>query len=418
MSSNGSGGWFEADRQPTHVPVHGGSVPPAPPAPVEPAGRRRPGIALAMGIAAALVLTATGVGLCLVAPGTPSMSTRSDTAVSGGTSRFGLGFGNGSGQGYGSTHGNGATGGSMSIGTAAATDRQEAGVVVIDTVLGYEGAEAAGTGIILGSTGEILTNNHVIDGATSITVTIASTGKTYPADVAGTDATEDIALLRLVGASGLTVADVGSSSHVAVGDAVTGVGNAGGTGSLTAAAGTVARLDQSITAQGEGASDAHTLNGVIEIDADIQSGDSGGPLYDANGEVIGIDTAAASGTSSVTGYAIPIETALGIVDEITSGAKSSTVTIGYPAFLGVELDSGSSGRAVVAGVIEGTPAAGAAITAGDTITAIDGSTVSSAADLPRLLRGHAVGASVALTWLDAAGASHGATVTLVAGPAD
>lgn len=301
-----------------------------------------------------------------------------------------------------------------------ATARQSLGIVMIDTVLGYEGAEAAGTGLVLSATGEILTNNHVIDGATSISVTVASTGKTYTADVVGTDATSDIAVLQLQGASGLTTAPLDTASTVAVSDAVTAVGNAGGTGSLTAAAGTVTAVDQTITAAGESGSDPETLNGLIETDADVVSGDSGGPLYDSDGAVIAIDTAASNGSSAVTGYAIPIGTALRIATQIESGVGTDQITIGLPAFLGVgigQADPAVSGAAI-SGVVVGTPAESAGLLAGDTITTVNGGAITSGSQLSSVLGSHAPGDSVTIGWTDAAGAAHSATVTLIEGAAD
>ncbi|MDF2442810.1 MAG: hypothetical protein JWR01_1013, partial [Subtercola sp.] len=299
--------------------------------------------------------------------------------------------------------------------------------------------EAAGTGIILTSDGEILTNNHVVEGSTSISVTIASTGKTYTATVVGTDATHDVAVLKLDGASGLTPASLDTSEGLAVGDAITGVGNAGGTGTLSAAAGTVTGLDQSVTTQAEGSSAGETLDGMIQVEADIQSGDSGGPLYDADGEVVGIETAASSGSSVVTGFAIPITDALSIAKQIDQGVATSTITIGLPPFLGIEVassgasstnpgsgTSGSTGSgtsagtvagATVAGVIDGTPAATAGLAAGDVITAVDGTSVASGSALTSTLKTYKVGDTVTLTYTDASGATQTATATLVAGPA-
>ena len=223
--------------------------------------------------------------------------------------------------------------------------RSPVGVVDINTVIDYGAAEAAGTGIVLTSNGEILTNNHVIDGATSIKVTIVSTGKSYTATVVGDDPTDDVAVLQLSGASGLATAKLGDSSSVAVGNTVTAVGNAGGTGGTpSAATGTVTALNQSITATDEGGGNSENLTGMIEINADIQAGDSGGPLYSASGTVIGIDTAASSQSfnSTTTGFAIPINKALSIAKQIESGTETSTIHIGPTAFLGVELGSGGS----------------------------------------------------------------------------
>jgi S1-C subfamily serine protease len=301
---------------------------------------------------------------------------------------------------------------SESTSASPSTSAQSVGVVVIDTVLKYQGAEAAGTGIVLTSNGEILTNNHVIDGATGITVTVVTTGKTYTADVA----TSDIAVLQLEGASGLSPATTGSSG-AGVADAVTAVGNAGGTGVLAAATGTVTALDQTVTASGEIGAASETLTGLIETNADVVAGDSGGPLYDAQGKVIGIDTAAAAGNSATSGFAIPIATALRVADQIGSGVPSAAVTIGYPAFRGVELNQ-ASGAATIAGVLAGTPAATAGLAAGDTITTLDGTAITSGSQLSSLLGAHRPGDSVTLAWTDAGGAGHSAAITLIAGAAN
>jgi len=299
---------------------------------------------VAMGVAAALVVGSAGTGLFVATRPDETSTATAATTQTDTTSTTPDGYG---GQAFGQTHG-GSAGGDGGLGTGtgtgsggsttttldttAATDAQSVGVVVIDTVLDYQSAAAAGTGIVLSSDGRILTNNHVVEGATSITVTVVATGVEYTAHVVGTDATDDIAVLDLIDASGLAVADLDTSGAVAVGDAVTGVGNANGTGTLTAAAGTVLSLEQAITAQNSDGSDAEDLTGLIEVDADIESGESGGPLYDADGEVIGIDTAASSGTVNITGYAIPIEDALDIVTQIdaaaATGVDTDTITVG------------------------------------------------------------------------------------------
>ena len=308
----------------------------------------------------------------------------------------------------------------QSTGASPATSAQSVGVVVIDTVLKYEGAAAAGTGIVLTSSGEILTNNHVIDGATSITVTVTSTGTTYPAQVVGTDATSDIAVLQLQGATGLKTATLDSTSPVAVSDGVIAVGNAGGTGTLAAAAGVVTAVDQRITAAGQSGSNPETLTGVIETNANVVAGDSGGPLFNSHGEVIGIDTAASRGSAAVNGYAIPMSTALSIATQIESGVTSAPITIGYPAFLGVAIGQPTnlSGGAPIAGVVPGTPGESVGLVAGDTITTVDGTVIASGAQLSSLLGSHSPGDSVTIGWMDATGAAHSAHATLIEGAAN
>ncbi len=387
--------------------------------PAHHATRFRAGSVVALGLVTALVAGSAGAGLVA---GMSSGSTRAEgTAVTGTNRGSASVVSPWSGRGHTDA---GASPQTPPVGrgqaavspvTTPASTEQSIGVVVIDTVLGYQTASVAGTGIVLTSTGEILTNNHVIDGATSIGVTVVSTGASYVASVVGTDSSQDIAVLQLTDASGLATAPLDTVSAVAVGDTVTGVGNAGGTGSLAAAAGTMTGLDQTITATGEGGSAAETLTGLIQVDADIQAGDSGGPLYDADGEVIGVDTAASSGTGSITGYAIGIQAALGVVSQIDAGLGTGTITVGYPAFLGVEIDRPSG---VIVGVATGSSAATVGLTSGDTITAIDGTAVDPATGLAPLLAVHGPGDSIVIDWLDTAGGARSATVVLAAGPAD
>ena len=201
---------------------------------------------------------------------------------------------------------------------------------------------------MLSSNGVILTNNHVIDGATSISVTDIGNDKTYTASVVGYDRTKDIAVLQLHNASGLQTATLGNSSNASVGEDVVGVGNAGGTGGTpSAAGGTVTALNQSITASDDGDGTSEQLSGLIETNADIQPGDSGGALVDTSGNVLGIDTAASAGfsfqsndqSSGTQGFAIPINTALSLAKSIEAGSGSSTVHIGETAFLGVEINA-------------------------------------------------------------------------------
>jgi S1-C subfamily serine protease len=310
--------------------------------------------------------------------------------------------------------------------TGKATSAQQVGVVDIDTVLKYQGARAAGTGMVISSSGEVLTNNHVVNGATSIKVTIVSTGATYTATVVGTDPTDDVAVLQLQNASGLQTVQIGDSSTVAAADQVTVVGNAGGVGGTpSAATGTVVATGQSLTASDESGANAETLTDMIEINAAVISGDSGGPLYDSDGKVIGMDTAASSGrtfgggaaVSSTVAYAIPINRALSIAAKIESGHETSTIHIGNPAFLGISSVDTVRG-VVVAGVADGSPAARAGLSAGDVITSVGGTAVQSAEGVSSAIKSHSPGDRVTVTWTDTAGTSHSATVTLATGPAD
>jgi len=289
-------------------------------------------------------------------------------------------------------------------------------------VLNYDtSSRAAGTGMILTANGTVLTNNHVVQGATSITVTDETTGKEYAAEVVGTDATHDVAVLKLKGASGLSTVTLDDDGEPSTGDTVTDVGNAEGTGNLVAATGTVTALDQDIQVQSETGTGTESLQGLIEVAADIVSGDSGGPVLDSEGEVVGMATAASSGSAEVTGYAIPITTAKAIADKILAGESSDTITIGLPAFLGVQVGSGATTQTgsgvAVAGTVEGSGAAAAGLVAGDTITSLDGTAVTSSEALTAAVQSHAVGDEVVVGYTDASGAAKTVTVTLTAGPA-
>ena len=216
----------------------------------------------------------------------------------------------------------------------------EPGVVDIDAAIAYSGGTSSeGTGMVLSADGLVLTNNHVIDGARTINVTLATTGKVFHATVAGYDATHDVALLRLNGAAGLKVVRVGNSAQVTVGTPVLALGNAEGQGGTPALAeGIINSLNKTISPTDESTGTTETLHGMLQTNADIVSGDSGGPLANSAGQVIGMNTANASssqGSSSVLGYAIPINTALAVARQIAAGQASATVQIGLPGFLGV-----------------------------------------------------------------------------------
>ena len=343
--------------------------------------------------------------------------------------------------------------------------RVDPGLVDVVSTDGLQKATSEGTGIVLTATGEVLTNNHVIEGATSIKVIDIGNGKTYTAKVVGYDATQDVAVIQLQNASGLTMASLGDSSTVQTGDSVVALGNAEGKGGTPAVAtGTVTALNQSITASDELSDVSEQLTGLIETNAPIEPGDSGGSLVNSYGQVIGMDTAASSsyelqGQSSTAtqAYAIPINQALSIANDIEAGTTTANIHIGATAFLGIEIGSssgssgdgsGSSGSGgfgsggfggfggqssqggqsseggtsdgsgvTIAGTVSGSPAANAGITEGDTITAVGGTSVTAAEDVSNALVKYHPGDSISITYENAEGQSQTSTLTLASGPA-
>jgi S1-C subfamily serine protease len=380
-------------------------------------------------VLAVLIAMAAGfsVGHWAWQPGSAGGSQPSTTSPFSGNSG-GFPFGSG-GFPFG-TSGTSGTSGSSSTASGGPADANaiasnvDPAVVDVNTSLGYEAEEAAGTGIVLTSTGEVLTNNHVIDGATSISVTDVGNGQVYGATVVGYDRSSDIALLQLHGASGLKVASIGNSSTVHVGEAVVAIGNAGGVGGTpSVAGGSVTATGQSITATEEDGGNPENLTGLIEVNSDIQPGDSGGPLVNTSGKVLGMDTAAAAGfsfqTTGAQGYAIPIDTAIAIAKRIKSGQASPAVHIGATGFLGVKVEanqSGSSG-AEIEEVEPSTPAAAAGLTPGDVITSLNGKAVSSPEALSTLIQRYHPGDRVQLRWTDSSGVRRISTLKLASGPA-
>ncbi|MFN8196658.1 MAG: trypsin-like peptidase domain-containing protein [Nocardioidaceae bacterium] len=298
------------------------------------------------------------------------------------------------------------------IDSQPATTAESTGVVLIETQIDWGTGEAAGTGLVLDSDGIVVTNHHVVQGATEITVTVPGTDASYVADVVGYDAKHDVAVLRLRHASGLTTVTTDTSA-VQVDDEVTAVGNAEGAGSLTAADGTVTQARKAITVQEDDGTTAR-LRGLIEVDADVVSGDSGGALLDADGRVIGMNVAASSGSVHVSGYAIPVSRVLTVADRILAGDDSGAVVIGYEAALGVQLSGASS--TVVAATVDGGGAAGVGVEPGSTIRSLDGSRVTTLQDLVTVLARHVPGDTVRIVWVDASGARHAGLVTLGRAP--
>jgi len=343
-------------------------------------------------------------------------------------------------------------------GEQAIFSKVKPGLVIINTSLQYDSEAAAGTGMVINADGLVLTNNHVIEDSTAITATVVSTGQTYQATVVGYDQTGDVALIQLRNASGLTTVPIGNSASVKVGNAVVAMGNAEGQGTVATAPGHVTALDQSITASDEGGSTAsENLNGMIQTNADIVPGDSGGPLASSVG-VIGMDTAGndANDQQASTGFAIPINTALSVARQIAGGHASSTVTIGYPPFVGIFVGSGASSSpqaqaqqeqqnqggtgstaqcytsnsdltvpsaiapvssgTLVIGTICGSPAASAGLTGGAVITAVNGQAVGSPDDLSGILSRFHPGEVISVTWVSPSGQRTTSSLHLTAGP--
>ena len=300
----------------------------------------------------------------------------------------------------------------------AATVAETVGVVTILTDLYYDDqSQAAGTGSILSSDGTVLTNNHVIEGSTSIEVTVESTGETYEAIVLGTDKTKDVALLQLVDAEDLDTVEL-NYDEPSIGDEVRSIGNALGTGDLVTARGDVVSLGESLSISDGNGNSYEELDNLIEVDADVVSGDSGGPLVDDDGEVIGMVTAASSGGSNISGFAVTTADAMDVVEQILDGDESGTVNIGATAFMGVTLaDVQDQGGVTLNGTLADTPADKAGLESGDTIMSVDGVTVTTVEELKAEVAKHEPGDVIEVTYTDANGASQTVELTLTEGPA-
>jgi S1-C subfamily serine protease len=328
----------------------------------------------------------------------------------------------------------GASSGSTDL--SALVAKVAPGLVDINTRMGYQNGEGAGTGIVLSPSGEVLTNNHVIRGATSITVTDIGNGQTYPVTVVGYDRVHDVAVLQMQGASGLQTASIGDSRAVAVGDEIAAIGNAGGVGGTPSiAAGTVSALDQVISVSDDTTGSSEQLAGLIQVAAEVAPGDSGGPLVNTAGQVIGVDTAGSHRSrfqsTGSEGMAIPINDAVSISKQIDTGTGSANVHIGPTGILGIMVREpavqtghgrlgsryGSKGPGVVvAGVNPDSPGEQSGLAAGDVIVSLDGAAVDSPTTLTSLLAGHHPGDLVRVAWADQSGQQQNAALRLAAGP--
>ncbi len=331
----------------------------------------------------------------------------------------------------------GGSGGSASSGTfdANAIAGKVIPAIVNITTTTTQG-RAAGTGMVISASGEVLTNNHVIADSTDIKVDIGGTGDTHPAHVVGYNVADDVALLQIEGVSNLQTIKVGNPSKVNIGDRVVAIGNALGRGGTPAVVhGRVTALEQDVTAGDPVGGTTETLHNVIQIDAPIQPGDSGGALVNASGEVIGMNTAAAGGrfrqqSGSNVGFAIRVDNAVTVIRQIQSGVGSDTVHIGPKrALLGVQvsdLDNQSltlpgnvapvNSGALVIGV-EGTSAASSAgIKTGDVVVSVDGKVITDQNGLHLALTKYQPGDQVRVGWVDTSGTQHAASVKLGEGP--
>lgn len=371
------------------------------PGPGQPPRRHRGRIIAAM-TAAALLLVGAGAGIAVALSGSASPRVTMSAVSTNSSPRSGT-----------------------TLRTSQIAQRLDPAVVDINTVVELPGgnAEAAGTGMIVSSNGYILTNNHVVEQATSIQVSIPGRGR-YTATFVGADPSADVAVIKVHGLQGLPTVTFGNSSTLAVGDPVVAIGNALGLGgSPTVSTGIVSALGRSITASDSTGSSEH-LSGMIQTDAPIEPGNSGGPLVDAAGHVIGMDTAAASaaGSGSSLGFALPINRVAGIASEIEHGTHAIGVVLGLPAFLGIDgqdvnlLGQQTSTGVNIVDVIPGTPAAQAGIQPGDVILKFDGTSTPTIQDLAAQIHRLRPGQAATVTYESQFG-TRTVTVHLIQGPA-
>ena len=294
------------------------------------------------------------------------------------------------------------------------SEAQAVGVVLIEAET--SSGLAAGTGMILSADGKVLTNYHVVAGSEGLSVTVADSGDTYVATVLGFDQTRDVALLQLKDAGGLTPVTV-DSDDVSVGDEVAAVGNANGGGVLVKAPGSVTAEDQDLTVSSDSPwGNTEDLSGLVQTTAAAVPGDSGGPMFDAENEVLGMTTAGS--TDEGTSYAVPIATALSVVEQIETGADAGTVRVGPAGYLGIKVadsERGTTGKTITQ-VVSGSPAGEAGVTAGSRLTKVGDTTITAGTNLATVIRALEPGEKVTIEWTSASGRAEKATVTLGSSP--
>jgi S1-C subfamily serine protease len=268
--------------------------------------------------------------------------------------------------------------------------------------------------MIISRSGEVLTNNHVISGATSFKVVNVSTHRRYTATVVGYSVSRDIAVLQLANASNLRRIKLDRSFPLKVGQPVVARGNAEGRGGMPkTASGQIIALHQQIVAKDE-SGNSETLNNTIATDAPVVPGYSGGPLMDARDRAIGIVTAGST-AGPHRGFAIPIKQALQLAQRITTGKSNSVVHVGPTAFLGVKL-ADASNEAKIQSVVTGLPADQAGLAAGDVITSLNGKAISSVTDLRQVVLTLVPGKAVPIGWTNASDVAQTGTITPASGP--
>lgn len=303
----------------------------------------------------------------------------------------------------------------QTVGPVPVTVEVTRGVVLISGRTG--GQSVAGTGMVLTADGLVLTNYHVVRSTDAITVTPADGGRRHRATLVGRDATKDVALLQIEGAEGLDVV-THDADPVAPGDVVVAAGNANGQGYVTAHRGNVLELGTSIRVRSVSPNDPpQRLTGLIETNAPAWPGDSGGPMYDAEGEVLGMTTAGTSSDESTQEdrqvYAVPIDAAMRVVQQIRAGDESGSIVIGPKAYLGVVVEADDAASQVrVSRVEAGTPAARAGLTPGDVIATVDGQQIRTRSELSNVLDGVEPGQTIAVSWRTADGFDRSGDVTV------